>query len=106
MKYLPETQWKVLDALQHRHEPLAVPELALTLQLDQSPVMAACTTLAAEGYISLQERAFDEYRPMVYGVILIVTILFLPEGLQGLPARIAPLLRRLRRGSGGTEGAE
>ncbi len=57
-------------------------------------------------YVDELIRAFDEYRPMVYGVILIVTILFLPEGLQGLPARIAPLLRRLRRGSGGTEGAE
>lgn len=51
-------------------------------------------------------RSAQEFRPMIYGVILIVTVLFLPEGLQSLPARIAPFLRRLRRGARGTEGAE
>lgn len=45
-------------------------------------------------------RAFDEYRPLVYGVVLILTILFLPEGLQGLPARVTLFVRRFWRGGG------
>ena len=29
-------------------------------------------------------REFDEYRPLVYGVILILTVRFLPHGLESL----------------------
>ncbi|MBM3584450.1 MAG: branched-chain amino acid ABC transporter permease [Alphaproteobacteria bacterium] len=30
----------------------------------------------------------DEYRPAIYGIILILTILFLPQGLESLPGRV------------------
>lgn len=38
--------------------------------------------------IDLGIRAFEEYRPMAYGLILIVTMLFLPEGLQSIPRKL------------------
>jgi len=34
-------------------------------------------------------RVALEYRPLIYGVILILTMLFLPQGLESLPARIS-----------------
>lgn len=34
-----------------------------------------------------------EWVPMIYGAILISTLLFLPEGLEGLPRRLAPLMK-------------
>lgn len=36
-------------------------------------------------------RAFDQLRPAVYGAILILTVRFLPNGLEGLPARLREL---------------
>lgn len=38
-----------------------------------------------------------EWVPLIYGCILIVTLLFLPEGLEGLPHRIASLWRSLSK---------
>ena len=37
-------------------------------------------------------RAADEYRPLIYGLILITTMLFLPRGLESLPSKIRALL--------------
>jgi branched-chain amino acid transport system permease protein len=37
-----------------------------------------------------------EWVPMVYGVILILTLLFLPEGLEGLPRRMSPLVEKMQ----------
>jgi hypothetical protein len=37
-------------------------------------------------------RVFGAWMPLVYGMILIVTLLFLPDGLESLPKRIIPLL--------------
>jgi len=34
--------------------------------------------------------------PMIYGIILILTLLFLPEGLEGLPRRMLPLVKRMQ----------
>lgn len=33
-------------------------------------------------------RSFEEFRPAIYGLVLIVSILFLPLGLESIPARI------------------
>jgi len=38
-------------------------------------------------------REFGQYRPLIYGVILIVTVRFLPTGLESLPARLLALRR-------------
>lgn len=40
-------------------------------------------------------RSFQEYRPLIYGVILIATVMFLPGGLESLPRRVMPLVARL-----------
>jgi len=33
-------------------------------------------------------RQFEEFRPAIYGAVLILSILFLPKGLESIPARI------------------
>ncbi len=57
-------------------------------------------TFLAEG---LRIVGVDQYRPAIYGVILILTILFLPQGLESLPERL-----RAWRGAGrsGAQAAE
>lgn len=40
-------------------------------------------------------RAFDEYRPAIYGVILILAMMFLPTGLESLPGKLKPYWQRL-----------
>ncbi|MFH0915728.1 MAG: branched-chain amino acid ABC transporter permease [bacterium] len=40
-----------------------------------------------------------EWVPMIYGCILILTLLFFPEGLEGIPQRVLSLLRRARTGN-------
>jgi branched-chain amino acid transport system permease protein len=45
-------------------------------------------------------RVFGAWMPLVYGCILIVTLLFLPEGLESLPRRLAPMMKKLgKRGN-------
>lgn len=39
-------------------------------------------------------RIFGAWMPLVYGCILIVTLLFLPNGLESLPKRLSSLFRR------------
>ena len=41
-------------------------------------------------------RAFEIWRPLIYGCILIASIMFLPDGLESLPAKIRGGIRRLR----------
>ncbi len=41
-------------------------------------------------------RGFQELRPAVYGLTLIVTMLFLPDGLVSLPSKIMGWVNRLR----------
>jgi phenylalanyl-tRNA synthetase alpha chain len=62
MKQIPETQWKVLDALQKRSDPITVTDLAEQIGLDQSPVMAACSSLDEQNCLRIEEETFDEYR--------------------------------------------
>ncbi|MFC1908164.1 branched-chain amino acid ABC transporter permease [Chloroflexota bacterium] len=38
----------------------------------------------------------SEWRPVAYGSILIVTLLFLPDGLESLPKRLLPWVRKVR----------
>lgn len=47
-------------------------------------------------------RAFEIWRPLIYGCILIASIMFLPEGLESLPSK----LRRLIKGSQNNEEVE
>lgn len=42
-------------------------------------------------------RAFDELRPAIYGALLILTVGFLPNGLEGLISRLIGLFRRRQR---------
>ncbi len=42
-------------------------------------------------------RAVEVWRPLAYGFILIAVLLFIPDGLEGLPARVSPWIKRLRR---------
>ena len=39
-------------------------------------------------------RSFEEYRPAIYGAVLILSILFLPAGLESLAARLRRLFGR------------
>ena len=39
-------------------------------------------------------RVFGPWMPFVYGLILIATLLFLPDGLEGLPKRVITLFKR------------
>ena len=41
-------------------------------------------------------RPITAWRPLVYGIILIAVLLFMPGGLESLPARVRPLVKRLR----------
>lgn len=40
-------------------------------------------------------RAFAEFRPAIYGIILILTMMFLPTGLESLPGKLKPYWQRL-----------
>jgi branched-chain amino acid transport system permease protein len=41
-------------------------------------------------------RAFEIWRPLVYGCILIASIMFLPDGLESLPAKLRGVISRRR----------
>ncbi len=45
-------------------------------------------------------RQAEEWRPLIYGVILILSIRFMPDGIDSLPGRIRQYLARRREGSG------
>ncbi len=48
-----------------------------------------CVVLTVIDEIVLRELDFDQSRPLVYGAILIVTVLFLPKGLESLVPKLA-----------------
>ena len=47
-------------------------------------------------------RPLGAWMPLVYGLILIVTLLFLPDGLESLPGRISPQFNKM--GNSGRKG--
>ncbi|MGR3571565.1 branched-chain amino acid ABC transporter permease [Brevirhabdus sp.] len=57
------------------------------------PILGA-VVLTVLNEVVLREMGFDQARPMIYGIILIASILFLPDGLESLVQRG---LRRARR---------
>ena len=50
-------------------------------------------------------RAFEIWRPLVYGCILIASIMFLPDGLESLPAKLRGVMSR-RRGEEEVTGSD
>ena len=54
--------------------------------------------IGASVFTGIEEalRPFVLWRPFVYGFILIAVLLFMPGGLEGLPARVRLLVKRLR----------
>ena len=41
-------------------------------------------------------RFAGEFRPLIYGCVLIACIMFMPDGLEGVPAKIRRAIKRLR----------
>jgi branched-chain amino acid transport system permease protein len=41
-------------------------------------------------------RAFEIWRPLIYGCILIASIMFLPDGLESLPSKLRGIINRLK----------
>ena len=50
--------------------------------------------------IVLRELGVDQARPLIYGAILIASILFLPDGLESLGPKVKRVLARGREGAG------
>ncbi len=59
---LPQTQFDVLRRLGEAAGPIAITDLARALNLDQSPVTAACNELRHLGYAVIEESTFQELR--------------------------------------------
>lgn len=49
-----------------------------------------CVVLTVINEVVLRQLGLDEARPLFYGVILILSILFMPKGLEGLVQKILP----------------
>lgn len=56
--------------------------------------MLGCITLTLLNEIVLRELGLEQGRPLVYGLILILSVLFLPQGLEGIVERLAAWRRR------------
>jgi len=59
---LSQIQFDVLQRLAAAAGPVAIPDLASALGLDQSPVTAACMELRQAGLVSVEESGFEELR--------------------------------------------
>ena len=53
-----------------------------------------CVVLTVLNEIVLREMGFEQMRPLIYGAIMILSILFLPDGLESLVKRAQDALRR------------
>ena len=60
-----------------------------------------CVALTIFNEIILRELGFEQMRPLIYGLLMILSVLFLPKGLESL---VQAALRR-RAGDGRTETA-
>jgi branched-chain amino acid transport system permease protein len=52
-----------------------------------------CIVLTVLNEIVLRELGFDQMRPLIYGLVLILSVLFLPKGLESLVERLLPRRR-------------
>ena len=62
-----------------------------------------CVVLTIFNEIVLREAGFEQMRPLIYGLILILSVLFMPKGLESLVQRT--LSRRMVTRGGTTETA-
>ena len=46
--------------------------------------------------VVLRELGMDQVRPLIYGLILIASVLFLPKGLESLVPKFGAVFRRKR----------
>ena len=60
-----------------------------------------CIVLTILNEIVLREMGFEQMRPLIYGLIMILSILFMPKGLESVVQRIFS-----RRAANGTTGQE
>ena len=68
------------------------------------PILGVAT-LTVVNEIVLRELGLDQARPLIYGAILIASILFLPDGLESLGPKIKRAFARVRNRAGeGTAG--
>jgi len=47
-----------------------------------------CVVLTVLNEIVLREMGFEQMRPLIYGLMMILSVLFLPKGLESLVARL------------------
>jgi phenylalanyl-tRNA synthetase alpha chain len=59
---LPQTQFDILTRLGEAAGAVAIHDLARALDLDQSPVTAACGELRRAGYAVIEESHFEEFK--------------------------------------------
>ncbi len=50
--------------------------------------IVGCVVLTVLNEIVLRELGFEQMRPLIYGLVLIISILFLPDGLESLVAKV------------------
>ncbi|WP_371225822.1 branched-chain amino acid ABC transporter permease [Roseovarius sp. 2305UL8-3] len=55
-----------------------------------------CIVLTILNEIVLREMGFEQMRPLIYGAIMILSILFLPDGLESLVKRAQTAVKRKR----------
>lgn len=55
-----------------------------------------CVVLTVINEVVLREMGFEQMRPLIYGAIMILSILFLPDGLESLVQRAQTAWRRKR----------
>ena len=63
------------------------------------PILGVAT-LTVVNEIVLRELGLDQARPLIYGAILIASILFLPDGLESLGPKIKRVFARTRSREG------
>jgi branched-chain amino acid transport system permease protein len=49
-------------------------------------------------FIAEFSRSLEEYRPIIIGFIAIIVVLFLPEGITGIPERVSRLKQQIQKG--------
>lgn len=60
------------------------------------PIIGVSVLTLIDQSIRIRLVELVAWRPLFLGVILILFLLFMPEGLESLPAKVSPLVKRLR----------